>query len=110
LLGESLFGMRVSDVLRAIEFLRSATGCEDVSLVGEGIGAYHALYAAAAAERVGTVDLRALGPSFREMATSRRYPYDPRLTAFDVIGDCDVPHLLVALDDRNRSVERTASR
>lgn len=109
LLDESLFGMRVFDVLRAIEFLRSATNCEDVSLVGEGVGAYHALYAAVAAERVGTVDLRRLGPSFCEMATSREYPYDPRLTVFDVIEDCDVPHLLAALDDWNLSVERTTS-
>ncbi|EMA55560.1 alpha/beta hydrolase family protein [Halococcus salifodinae] len=110
LLGESLFGMRVYDVLRAVEFLVEETGCGEVSLVGEEVGAYHALYAAAVDERVGTVDLRGLGPSFHDMATSREYSYDPRLTVFDVIRDCDVPHLLAALDDRNLQVERSAER
>jgi cephalosporin-C deacetylase-like acetyl esterase len=106
LLGESLFGMRVYDVLRAIEFLRAETDEERVALVGEGIGAYHALYAGTVDESVGTLGLRDLGPSFHEMATSHEYSYDPRLTTFDVLGDCDVPHLL-ALHDRDLVVERT---
>jgi len=110
LLGTSLFGMRVYDVLRAVEFLRSETDAEEVALVGEGVGAYHALYAAVTDDGIGTVDLRDLGPGFREMATNREYPYDPRLTAFDVVGDCDVPHLLAALDDRDLRVERTENR
>ena len=105
-LGTSLFGMRVFDALRAAEFLRAAVGGEAVTFVGEGVGAYHALYAAGAAERASAVDLRDLGPSFREMATSREYPYDARLTAFDVVGDCDVPRVLAALDDRDVRVER----
>lgn len=107
----SLFAMRVYDVLRAVELLRSETGSEQVALVGEGVGAYHALYAAVADESVEAIGLRDLGPSFREMATSREYPYDPRLTVFDVIGDCDLPDLLAALDDRglrNLGVERSA--
>lgn len=102
--------MRVYDVLRAVEFLRSETDAEEVALVGEGVGAYHALYAAVTDDGIGTVDLRDLGPGFREMATNREYPYDPRLTAFDVVGDCDVPHLLAALDDRDLRVERTENR
>jgi len=100
LLGAPLVGMRVYDVLRALEFVRSQTDCGRATLVGEGVGAYHALYAAVVDTDVETVDLRALGPSFREMATSREYPYDARLTAFDVLEDCDVPQLLAALEDR----------
>ena len=107
LLGTSLFGMRVYDVLRAIEFLRSATGCEGVALVGETVGASHALYAGVVDRGVGTIGCRDLGPSFHGMATTREYPFDPRLTVSGVIGECDVPHLLVALDDRDLRVERT---
>lgn len=106
LLGTSLLGMRVYDVRRAVEFVRSETESDDVALVGEGVGAYHALYAAAADEHVRAVELRDLGPSFHEMATGRKYPYDPRLTVYDVLGDCDVPHLLAALDQRGVDVER----
>ena len=105
LLGTSLFGMRVYDSLRAADFLRSAAGADRVSFVGEGVGAYHALYAAAADRDVERVDLRDLGPSFVEMATSREYPYDPRLTVYDVIGACDVPHALAALEGRGIRVE-----
>jgi hypothetical protein len=47
------------------------------------------------------VDCREIGPSFHEMATSRDYPYDARLTVFDVIGDCDLPDVLAALNHRN---------
>ena len=110
LLGESLFGMRVYDVLRAVEFLVEETGCGEVSLVGEGVGAYHALYAAAVEKRVGTVELRGLGPNFHDMATSREYSYNPRLTVFDVVKDCDVPHLLAALGNCDCRIEWTGDR
>jgi hypothetical protein len=43
------------------------------------------------------------------MATSREYPYDPRLTVYDVVGNCDVPHLLAALEERGVSVDRSAT-
>ena len=108
LLGTSLFGMRVYDTLRAAEFLRSETGAERVSFVGEGVGASHALYAAAVDRDVGAVTLRDLGPSFDEMATAREYPYDPRLTVYGVVGTCDVPHVLAALEDRGVRIERSA--
>lgn len=101
MLGTPLFGMRVYDVLRAVEFLRAETGCERVALVGEGIGASHALYAGAADPDVERIECRGLGPSFHERATSSEHPFEPRLTVYDVIGDCDVPHLLAALDDRD---------
>ncbi|PSP54536.1 hypothetical protein BRC82_10170 [Halobacteriales archaeon QS_1_67_19] len=107
LLDSSLFAVRVYDALRAAEFLRDATDAERVAFVGDGVGAYHALYAAVAGDCVEAVDLRDLGPSFRELATAREYPYDPRLTVTDVLGDCDVPRLLAALEDRNVRVERT---
>lgn len=107
LLGSSLFGMRVYDVLRAIEFLREETESERATLRGAGVGAYHALYAAAVDRSVETIHLRNLGPSFHEMATSHQFRYDPRLTVFDVIGDCDVPQLIPALDDRDIQIDRT---
>jgi cephalosporin-C deacetylase-like acetyl esterase len=105
LLGSSLLGMRVYDVLRAVAFLRSETDAERVSFVGEGIGAYHALYAAAVARNVDRTELRAFGPSFFEMATSREGPFHPQLTAFDMVEGCDIPHLLAALDQRGVNVE-----
>lgn len=106
LLGTSLFGMRVYDTLRAAEFLRSASGAGRVSFVGKGVGAYHTLYAAAVDRNVEGVALRDPGPGFAEMATSREYPFDPRLTVFDVVGTCDVPHVLASLEERGVRVDR----
>mgnify|MGYP000271254140 CR=1 FL=1 len=108
LLGDSLFGMRVSDVRRAATFLREVTGADRVSLVGEGTGAYHALYAAALLRDVDSVAPRGLGPSFYERATEREAPFDPALTVFDVVENCDVPHVLAALDRRNVAVDASA--
>ncbi|WP_415379770.1 alpha/beta hydrolase family protein [Halosimplex sp. TS25] len=109
LLDTSLLAMRVFDVLRAADVLRSETGAAQVSFVGEGVGSYHALYAAAVAENVARVELSDLGPSFYEMATRRAVPFDSRLTVADVIGDCDLPHLLAALEQRGIPVDRGAS-
>jgi dienelactone hydrolase len=110
-LGSSLLGMRVYDVLRAAEFLRSATDADRISFVGEGTGAYHALYAAVAARAVDRVDVRGGAASFVELATGRDVPFRPQLTAFDVVGVCDVPHLTAALDRRGVSLAgRTGGR
>jgi hypothetical protein len=79
---------------------------ERVSFVGEGVGASHALYAAAVDRDVGRVGLHGPGPGFAERATGYEYPYDPRLTVYDVVGDCDVPHVLAALEERGVAVER----
>lgn len=104
LLNTSLLTMRVFDVLRATTVLRSVTDAEQVSFVGEGVGSYHALYTAAAAENVARVELADLGPSFYEMATQRMVPFDPQLTVCDVVDDCDLPHLLAALEQRGISI------
>lgn len=79
---------------------------KQAKLLGEGVGAYHALYAAVADRTVETIRLEELGPSFHEMATSHGFRFDPRLTVFDVIGDCDVPQLITALEDRDLRINR----
>ncbi|MFB9809332.1 hypothetical protein ACFFQF_31510 [Haladaptatus pallidirubidus] len=104
LLGDSLLAMRVFDTLRAVEFLRSETNSEDVSFVGEGIGAYHALYAAGVAQNVDHVTLRDLEMSFYDLVTSREIPYHPGLTVFDIVDGCDLPDVLVALTERGVDV------
>ena len=109
LLDSSLLGMRVYDVIRAVEFLRSETGSKRVSIIGDGIGAYHGLYTAIVVECVDRLTLRNLGPSFYEMATVRDAPFFPQLTAFDVIGECDVQHLFAALEQRGVQLDGESS-
>ncbi|WP_136689380.1 alpha/beta hydrolase family protein [Halorhabdus amylolytica] len=105
LLGNSLLGMRVFDVLRGVDFLRTETDADAVSFVGSGIGAYHALYAAAVATDVDGVAVGDAIPSFRELATGRDVPYHPQLTVVDVLDGIDLPHVLGALDERGVPVD-----
>nr|WP_264383091.1 acetylxylan esterase [Halocatena marina] len=104
-LKSSLLGMRVFDVLRSVAFLRNEADAERISFVGEGIGAFYALYAGAATHSVDRIDLHDLPPSFYEMTTGSNVPFHPQLTVFDVIGACDVPQLLTALDQRGVQVD-----
>jgi len=110
LLGDSLLGMRVFDVRRAVEFLRTETGAEAVSFVGRGIGAHHALYAAAVCERVERVTTHDQAPSFRTLATGRDVPYHPQLTVADVLDGVDLPHVRDALEARDVPVDDHADR
>jgi dienelactone hydrolase len=109
LLGRSLFGMRVFDACRAAKYLRSRTDEGRVSFVGEGVGAYLALYAAAASESVDRVEVRDLGPSFADLVRQHDVPFEPRLTAYDMVDSCDLPHVRAALSARDVDVvDRTA--
>lgn len=104
MLGTSLFGMRVYDVLRAREYLvdrveDDGTGAEGYGLDGTGVGALHALYAAVAEPRFESLRLADLPYSFYEIATDREFEIDFRLRVHGLVGTCDVPQLLPALAD-----------
>ena len=106
LLDTSLVGLRVFDVLQAVRVLRAETDASGVSFVGEKTGAIHALYAAAVADDVATVELRELGGSFRERTTDPELSFQPGLAVYDVIGQCDVDQTVAGLEDRGVTVTR----
>lgn len=97
------------DVLRAVEFLRSETDADRVTFLGEGTGAYHALYAAVTIENVERIDLHGLGSSFYERATGRDIEFHPQLLVFDVVGTCAVSHLISALELRDVHITTTSN-
>lgn len=100
MLGNSLFGMRVFDVIRAYDFISENFENMTPGLYGEGIGAYYALYAAMAEPGFEIIHLQDLGPSFYEKATTRNYDIDHRLNIHGIIGECDIPHVKLALKQR----------
>ncbi|WP_323676647.1 hypothetical protein [Halorubellus sp. PRR65] len=108
LLDDSLFEMRVRDVLSACEFLRERVDSADVALLGDGVGASHALYAAAASPDdvagVGRIDASEPVRRFRDRATDADAPYDPHLDVRGVL-DCDVPAVAAALRDAGVRVD-----
>ncbi|MFC6763804.1 alpha/beta hydrolase family protein [Natrinema soli] len=102
MLGTSLFGMRVYDVLRAREYLAHRVEDADAfALEGTGAGALHALYAAVAEPQFRSIRLKELPYSFHEVATNREFEIDFRLRVHGLVGVCDVPQLLPALADRD---------
>lgn len=106
MMGESLFGMRVFDVLRAREYLSERfPGAEAFGLVGQGVGALHALYAATAEPRFRVIHAEESPSSFYDIATTRESDIDFRLHVHGVVGECDVPQLLPALEDRDLSLD-----
>ena len=107
MLGTSLFGMRVFDVCRAREYLAYriadalSADVDGFALEGVGIGSLHALYAAAADPQFRSLRLENLPYSFHDVATNYEYEIDPRLRVHGLVGTCDVPQLLPALEDRD---------
>jgi dienelactone hydrolase len=101
LLGTSVLGMQVFDVLRAADYLTGRFGDDvDLGIRGYDAGAVRALYAAVAEPSFRAVAVEDV-PSFRERAVSPPCEYDPWLTVYDVLGECDLPQLTAALGDRD---------
>jgi dienelactone hydrolase len=100
MLGASLFGMRLFDCLRAVEYLDDhAPVTGPFGVLGKGIGALHAQYVGALADSVERLRLVDAPPSFYEQATTREFDIDYRRLVHDILGRCDLPQLRPALDE-----------
>jgi hypothetical protein len=96
--GRTRSGMRVLDVIRAVEFMRQRfSGNLQIALVGEERGAIWGLKAAALDRRIGTVVALRMLPSYRLLTESPEYnQFDHfwvpgALLDYDV---CDLPALV----------------
>jgi cephalosporin-C deacetylase-like acetyl esterase len=95
MLGRSLVGGRVHDVLRSVALLieRPEVIRDEVSVVGEGLGGLLALFAGALDERIGTVFCSRSLASYRELATQEYYAYHPRWFVPGILKVCDLPEI-----------------
>jgi len=112
MLGESLFGGRVFDVLRAREYLANryddgdtASGIDGYGVEGVGVGGLYAVVAATAEPTFRSVRAEEVDQTFYDVATQYEYDIDFRHRVHGVAGICDVPQLLPALSDRNLSLD-----
>ncbi|MFC6993480.1 alpha/beta hydrolase family protein [Haladaptatus sp. GCM10025707] len=101
--GTSLVALRVFDVLQAGDYLANRFGTDNLGVIGVGTGTFHALYAAVADQRFGTVLVEDV-PTYYERATNREVPIDHDLLQFGVVGELDIPQLLPALSEREVTV------
>ena len=99
---ESLFGMRVQDVIRSVDF--ALTRGSEVELVGKGAGALWALYAAALDSRIKSVVAeRGLG-SYRSLAQVDRYTHTAGIFVRGVLQEFDLPQVASAIAPRPLTV------
>ena len=115
---ESLFGMRVADVIRSVDYALSRPDVhkDGLRVAGQGAGALWVLYAAALDPRIsGVVAQRGL-VSYQSLAQVDRYTHGAGIFIRDVLKYFDLPQIAAAvaprpvtlispLDPMKRSVE-----
>ena len=100
---ESLFGMRVQDVIRSVDYLLSRPDVDHagVRVIGRGMGALWALYAAALDTRIqATICERSL-LSYRTLTASDRYLHGADIFLPEVLKHFDLPHVAASIAGRH---------
>jgi pimeloyl-ACP methyl ester carboxylesterase len=100
-LGESLFAMRVKDVLRAVEF---ASQYGRVHLVGLDMAALWALVAAALDPGIVSVSLQGGLASFRMLAEHGRFLHSPSQFIPGMLKSMDLPQIAALIAPRRLSI------
>ena len=102
MLGHSLVGRRVHDVLRALAVLteRPEVIGEQVSIVGQGMGGLLALFAAALDERVGTAVCSQSLLSYGALATHEYHACHPSWLVSGMLKVCDLPQVAACVAPR----------
>lgn len=98
MLGRSVPGMRVMDIVSGIKLLKSMRGFESRSLAlcGKGENALVALYAAVL-EEIRQVRLEELLYSYKSILAHRFYTWGPSIFAYGILKFFDIEELLMAL-------------
>jgi cephalosporin-C deacetylase-like acetyl esterase len=80
-IGRPLFGMRVIDIVRTVDYLnnRPETKNAEITVIGKKEGALLALYAGALDERIKKVIADEMLISYKSLVTNKRYKYNHNL-------------------------------
>jgi len=102
MLGHSLVGRRVHDVLRSVAVLseRPEVDAAQVSVVGQGSGGGLALLAAALDERITTAVCCQSLVSYRELATHEFHARPPSTFVSGILKVCDLPEVAACVAPR----------
>ena len=100
---ESLFGMRVEDVVRSVDYVLSRHDADKASLrvVGKGMGAMWALYAAALDSRIQSVVCEGGLLSYRSLTRVDRYLHGANIFIRDVLKHFDLPQVAASIAGRD---------
>jgi cephalosporin-C deacetylase-like acetyl esterase len=97
---ESLFGMRVRDVVRGVDYLTERVSAKGVRVVGKGAGALWAVYAAALDPRIDAAICDRGLLSYRTLTQSDRYLHNASIFLRDVLQHFDLPQVSAAVAPR----------
>jgi hypothetical protein len=121
-MNESLFGMRVQDVLRTVDYAlsRPDAGARGVSVIGKDMAALWALYALALDSRILSAVCERGLLSYRSLTGTDRYLHGANIFIPDVLNHFDLPQvaaaaagrrlaLLSPVDAMKRSVDKSSA-
>jgi dienelactone hydrolase len=99
---ESLFGMRVYDVMRCVDYAlgRADVDAKTLQVVGHGAGALWAMYAAAFDPRIVSVVAERGLLSYRSLAQSDKYLHNAGIFIRGVLLHFDLPQVAAAIAPR----------
>jgi dienelactone hydrolase len=103
MLNRSTLGMRVFDVLRAYDYLRSRPDVDAVSLLGVDSGAFFAYFAAALEDGISELTVENLLYSYQNWVDTREYDagrYNLKIAAWGILPHFDLVDLLPCLSGR----------
>jgi cephalosporin-C deacetylase-like acetyl esterase len=105
---ESLFGMRVLDVVRSVEYALSRPDLDKSQLrvAGKGAGALWLLFAAILDKRISDITLERGLLSYRALAREDRYTHNAGIFVPDILKHFDLPELMTGLTDRRITLVR----
>lgn len=101
-MNESLFGMRVADVVRSVDYALSRTDTDQsgVRVIGRGMGALWVLFAAALDARISQAICEGALVSYRALASSDRYLHGASIFIPDILTRFDLPNVAQAVAPR----------
>ena len=104
---ESLFGMRVYDVIRCVDYAlsRSDVDAKSLEVVGQGEGALWAMYAAAIDPRIVSVVAERGLISYRSLAQVDRYTHNAGIFIRGVLKHFDLPQVAAAIAPRQLTLK-----
>jgi cephalosporin-C deacetylase-like acetyl esterase len=99
---QSLFGMRVADVIRSVDYAlsRSDVAKDGLRVVGQGAGALWALYATALDPRISSLVAERGLVSYKALAQGDRYTHGASVFVRDALLHFDLPQIAASIAPR----------
>ena len=107
MVGKPLFGMRVIDVVRAVDYLRTRDDIDKISAVGVGMGGLLVMHAAALDERISEVTSENALISYKSLALNEVYDYHVKSFIPNILKYYDMADVAALIAPRKLTLQNT---